>query len=72
MATKKNDFPAGWDEKRVQDLVDYYERQTDDEAVAEHEAASSRPDHTRMEVPTELVPVVRQIIATHEKAHGPR
>lgn len=70
MAAKKSEFPSGWDEKRVQDLLNHYERQTDEEAAAEHEAALSRPDHTRMAVPTELVPAVREIIAEHEKAHS--
>jgi hypothetical protein len=45
MATNKREYPPGWDQRRVQDLLDHYERQTDDEAAAEHEAASSRPDH---------------------------
>jgi hypothetical protein len=68
MATRKSEFPPGWDETRVQELLDYYEQQTDEEAAAEHAAALSRPDHTLMEVPTELVPAVREIIAEHEKA----
>jgi len=25
-------FPTGWDEKRVADLIDHYEKQTEDEA----------------------------------------
>lgn len=63
----KNDYPAGWDERRVRELVGYYESQTDDEAAAEHEAALSSPEHTLMEVPTELVPIFRQLIAEHQK-----
>lgn len=43
MATKKSGFPPGWNAARVQDLVDYYDHQTDEEAAAEHEAALSRP-----------------------------
>jgi hypothetical protein len=69
MAIKKSEFPAGWDETRVQDLLEHYERQTDEEAAAEHEAALARPGHTLMEIPTELVPAVREIIAEHERAH---
>jgi hypothetical protein len=69
MATKKSEYPPGWDQRRVQDLLDHYERQTDDEAAAEHESALSRPDHTLMEIPTELVPAVREIITEHERAH---
>jgi hypothetical protein len=48
MATNDSEYPPGWDQGRVQDLLDHYERQTDDEAAAEHEAALSRPDHARL------------------------
>ena len=72
MVTKKSEFPPGWDATRIQELLDYYERQTDEEAAAEHEAALSRPGHTLMEVPTELVPAVREIIAEHEREHESR
>ena len=42
MTTKnRNRFPADWDEHRVRDVLEYYESQTDEEAVAEHEAALS-------------------------------
>lgn len=66
MRTSK-DFPPGWDERRVRDVLDYYESQTPEEAAAEHEAALSSPDHTLMEVPTQLVPIFRQLIAEHQK-----
>jgi len=33
-------FPAGWDAERVKRLIDYYEGLTEDEQVAEDEAAS--------------------------------
>lgn len=62
-----NEFPPGWDEQRVQDVLDYYESQTDEEAAAEHEAALSSSAHTLMEVPAELVPIFRQLIAEHQK-----
>lgn len=71
MATKKSDFPPGWDEERVRKVLDHYEHQTDEEAAEEHEAALSRPDHTRMDIPTELVPAVREIIARHERTQKP-
>jgi len=69
MAVKRNEFPPGWDEARVRELLDYYERQTEEEAAAEHDAALASPGHTLMEIPTELVPAVREIIAQHERAH---
>ena len=37
--TNPNEFPPGWDEERVQRLIQYYESQTEDEAIAEDEAA---------------------------------
>ncbi len=36
---KQNKFPPGWDEERMQKVIDYYENQTEDEAVAEAEEA---------------------------------
>ena len=36
---KLNKFPPGWDEERVQRVIKHYEEQTEDEAVAEDEAA---------------------------------
>ena len=68
MTTKnRNEFPAGWDQHRVQDVLEYYENQTDEEAAAEHEVALSGPGRTVMEVPRKLVPVFRQLIAQHRK-----
>ncbi len=43
---KKNKFPAGWDEKRVKRILDHYENQSEDEAVAEDEAAWDDTSHT--------------------------
>jgi hypothetical protein len=56
-------FPPGWDEERVRRLLDHYEAQTDDEAVAEDEAAWDSTTHTTMEVPVDLVPEIRDLIA---------
>ena len=60
---KRPAFPPGWDEERVRRVIAHYEAQTDGEAVAEDEAALEREGETLMEVPTELVPTVRALIA---------
>ncbi len=60
---KQPKFPAGWDEARVRQVVEHYERQSDEEAVAEDEAAFESTTHTVMEVPVELVPEIRELIA---------
>lgn len=56
-------FPPGWDSKRVQRVLEHYGSQVDDEAVAEDEAAYESTEHTAMEVPVDLVPAVRELIA---------
>ena len=56
-------FPPGWDEARVREVLAHYESQTEDEQFAEIEAALQSDDVTLMAVPTELVPEVRAILA---------
>jgi hypothetical protein len=63
----KQRFPKGWDEKRVQELIDYYDNQTDEEGAAEYEAAMKHQDETMMFVPNELVPEIRKLIASRRK-----
>ena len=65
---KQSKFPPGWDENRVKNVIDHYESQSEEEAVAEDEAAFETPDQTVMEVPNELVPKVRELIAKHRAA----
>jgi len=59
-----NKFPDGWDEERVQQVLAYYEQQTEDDALAEDEAGVA-PSETVMSVPRDLVPKVRELIAKH-------
>jgi hypothetical protein len=59
---KKSKFPPGWDEKRVRNVLKHYEKQSEDEAIAEDEAAYENASYTVMEVPKELVPKVRELI----------
>lgn len=60
---KQARFPRGWDEARVRRVLAHYEQQTEDEAVAEDEAAFAGESRTVMKVPQRLVPAVRQLIA---------
>ena len=60
---KQATYPAGWDEDRVRRVLEHYETQSDDESVAEDEAAYEATTHTTMEVPVDLVPEVRELIA---------
>lgn len=60
----ENQFPPGWDEARVRGVIEDYENQTEEDAVAEDEAAFA--DSTMMVVPPPLVSEVRELIARYE------
>lgn len=40
---KQSKFPSSWDEERVKKVLTHYESQSEDEAVAEDEAALETP-----------------------------
>jgi hypothetical protein len=63
MNIKKNEFPSGWDEKRVRDVLEHYENQSEEQAVAEDEAVLEDTSQTIMAIPNDLVPEVRELIA---------
>jgi hypothetical protein len=56
-------FPPGWDEARVRDVLMHYESQTEDEQFAEIEAAHQNAATTLIAVPIELVPEVQALLA---------
>ena len=60
-----NKYPRGWNRKKVQELIDHYDNQTEDEAVAEDEAAFNDPQQAVMLVPRALVPQVHRLLAAH-------
>lgn len=63
---KQNKFPKGWDKNRVKRVLDHYDSQTEEEAVAEDEAAFESQTHTTMEIPNHLVPALRERIAQNQ------
>ena len=81
----ENQFPPGWDEARVRAVIKHYENQSEDEAVAEDEAAldevmpmtgSSRTTYQHILLDEEGVPwidgtntKVVELVA-QAKAHG--
>ena len=65
---KKSKFPPGWDKQKVRRVLKHYEQQTQEEAVAEDEAAFEDSTQTIMEVPRDLVPTIRELIAKHKRS----
>ena len=62
---KDSGFPPGWDEARVQRLLEHYKSQTEEQAVAEDEDALLDDTQTLMEIPSELVAEVRELLSRH-------
>ena len=63
---KQSKFPRNWDEKRVQQVITHYEKQTEDEAADEDEAAfGDAAAQTVIQIPQELLPIVRELLAKH-------
>lgn len=58
----QNSFPPGWDESRVKRVLAHYEGQSEDEAIAEDEAAYEDTTQTFMQIPIGLVPAVRNLL----------
>jgi hypothetical protein len=60
-------FPAGWDAERVKRLIDYYEGLSEDEQVAEDEAAiaAERQGQAIIAVPDDLLPEIRRLLAAY-------
>jgi hypothetical protein len=67
---KQSKYPKGWNQVRVQQVIAHYEAQSEAEVIAEDEAAFDPAHATVMEVPPDLVPAVRQLIAKHRIARG--
>ena len=63
---RKMRFPKGWNEARVQRVLAHYENQTEEEALAEDEAAYEDRTQAIIEIPVQLVSTVRRLIAKHQ------
>jgi len=59
---KQKYFPAGWDEDRVRSVLEHYEQQTEEQSVAEDEAAFRLRGQTVIVIPKRLVPEVTRMI----------
>lgn len=61
-------FPTGWDAERVERLINHYEGLSEDEQVAEDEAAIAAEcqGQTVISVPDELLPEIRRLLAAYQ------
>ena len=64
---RQRKYSTSWDEERMRKVLEHYEAQNEEEVVVEDEAAFDDPSQTVMEIPNELVPAVRELIAKHQE-----
>ncbi len=53
-------------EARIRRVLSYYEAQFEEEQVAEDEKAFNDQERTVVQVPAELMPIIREIIAQYK------
>ncbi|HEY6391712.1 MAG TPA: hypothetical protein VIX89_10570 [Bryobacteraceae bacterium] len=61
----QNKFPTGWNDEKVRQVLARYEQQSEEDALVEDEAGIE-PSETVMDIPHDLVPKVRELIAKHQ------
>lgn len=71
MTKIKQTYPPGWNEERVSKLAEHYDNQTEDQQVAEHEAAFQSEGQTVMVVPTGISSGNRQVDKQEAARIGP-
>ena len=64
----KQEFPPGWNERKVRAVIKHYEQLSDEQLAREIESAPEVIAETLMSVPAELVPAVQKLIARHQKS----
>jgi hypothetical protein len=62
-----NAFPNGWNAERVRKVLDHYESQTDEQAIAEDEADFADRPETVISIPVDLVPAVRELLGKQQE-----
>jgi len=61
----ENKLPTGWDEQRMQRVLTHYETQTEADAAMEDAAMFKKEEKTLIEIPFELLPTVRELLASY-------
>jgi len=63
MKKDPNKYPKGWNYARVQGVIEHFDRQSDDDAVAEAQAAWENSRVRMMAITVELVSQVESLLA---------
>jgi len=63
-----NVYPAGWDYRRARAVADHYDRLKDQTVLDDATVAKVSVASVWMEIPQDLVPAIRKLIARHRKS----
>jgi hypothetical protein len=63
MKKDPNIYPPGLNAKKVRQIIEFYENQSDEDAAVEIATAPSASETTWIAVPAKLVPKIRKLIA---------
>jgi hypothetical protein len=64
----KQEFPPGWNERKVRAVIHHHDRLTDEELAREIETAQEVTQETLISVPTQLVPAIQKLIQRHQRS----
>jgi hypothetical protein len=70
MSKDPNKYPKGWNRKRVDAVIAHYDAQTEQESIAEADAAFENSRMTLVRVPNELVDQVKEFIDRRRRKLG--
>ena len=60
-----NNYPPGWNQARIQRLLQHHQNQSESAAAADDNAAWQDQSQTTMSIPNSLVPAVRELLSQH-------
>ena len=63
-----NVYPLGWDYRRARNVAEYYDARKDEPVLNNPKLADVRVGLVWMEIPHELVPEVRKLIARRRRS----
>jgi hypothetical protein len=63
-----NVYPPGWNYRRAKAIADYYDTRKDQPVIGEASSPRANLGLVWMEVPQDLVPEVRKLIARRQKS----
>ena len=62
------ELPEGWDEERIRRIIEKYDRAASGHLLVSEARWRKRSDYALAEVPKELLPTIRKLIAKYEAA----